>query len=236
MNYDEFTAAWSHALRESGLRSMSSARESLTMRSLDRHYEIYVEPVGGQDAAPFHVTAALSWVWSALDTARMRSTEEDLLHEVLGDQASRVTDSDEAWLRIDVSLRASLPHGQPLPWPDAAAWASWRHESVTRLERIEPLVPSERVQETEDGRLAILAWQGEPSVRASCDLRGVLQLESVRIDAFQMIVLPRQWDDPARESDPPPDRALSAMFARVRSALHGWMEALDHLSPPKRPR
>ena len=55
-----------------------AADEKLDVRSLDRSYEIYVEPVGGQDAEPFTVTAKLGWKWSALHTARTAWREKEV--------------------------------------------------------------------------------------------------------------------------------------------------------------
>ncbi len=66
---------------------------------------------------------------------------------------------------------------------------------------------------------------------ARCDARGALLLEGVEVSAWQAINLPRIWDDPERDEDPPPDHELERMFARVRGALYAWLEALDHLRP-----
>ena len=56
-------------------------------------------------------------------------------------------------------------------------------------------------------------------------------MESLKLDAFQLLDLPRRWDDPDREPDELPDRKLREMFARVKASLYAWMEALDHLKP-----
>src|SRR3990167_4086395 len=62
--YEEFVRTWTAVLRESGLPVFGvAASEKLDLRSLDRSYEISVEPVGRQDAEPFTVTARLGWRW-----------------------------------------------------------------------------------------------------------------------------------------------------------------------------
>jgi hypothetical protein len=93
------------------------------------------------------------------------------------------------------------------------------------------------VEELENGGLGILAWQGEPTLKVTCDEDGGLRLASISLSAFQMIELPRIWDDPDREPDPNPASQLSAMFARVKAALHAWGEVMDHLvRTPESPR
>jgi hypothetical protein len=86
VTYDEFKQTWGLALRDSGLPILSAheGKETLDLRSMDRGFESYVEPLGEQEAEPFHVAAVLSWRWDALATARTVTTEEDMLTEVLG--------------------------------------------------------------------------------------------------------------------------------------------------------
>jgi hypothetical protein len=145
--------------------------ETLDLRTMDRAYEIYLEPLGGQDAEPFHVTAALSWSWDALLTARAATKEEDMLTELFGRREAAQLVAESPRLRIDMKLKAALPWGKPLSWPSRAAWAAWVRETMGRLERIEPLTPEEHVRETESGDLEVLAWQGSPEARVSCTPR-----------------------------------------------------------------
>lgn len=79
-----FRVAWRGLLGESGMRSFGSDREQLDLRSMERTYASIVEPLGGQLSEPFTTTAELSWRWDALHEARTRSTEEDVLRELLG--------------------------------------------------------------------------------------------------------------------------------------------------------
>lgn len=232
MRYEDFKLAWDEALRESRLPvigGVHGGEESLDLRSMDRHYQLYVEPLGGQDVKPFHVTATLSWRWSTTQTARSRSTEEDLLTELLGREGSWEIETEPPWLRVDIALGASAPYGKPLPLPSKAIWAKWVREAMGRLESIEPVIPEENVREADDGQLEILAWRGEPVIKAVCAADGELKLEQVELSAWQAIVLPRQWDGSDREPDEHPHRQLREMFQRVRSALHAWMEVMDHL-------
>jgi hypothetical protein len=235
VTYEEFEHAWISARRESGLRLMSAheGNESLDLRSLSRTFETFVEPLGGQEAEPFHVVATLGWRWDALHTARSKTTEEDMLTEVLGRERVRghKVRTERSAIRVDVKLSASLPFGQAIPMPAHSAWAKWTHEVLARLEAIEPLVPDERTRQARDGMLEILAWQGEPVARVLCEHDGVLKLAAVEVTAFQLLELPRRWDDSDRKEDPPPAPQLHEFFGRVRASLHAWMQALSHLIP-----
>jgi hypothetical protein len=235
VTYDEFRQAWIAARRESELPLLSAheGEESLDLGSLARTFKTFVEPVGGQEADPFHVAAALSWRWDALLTARSATTEEDMLTEVLGRERvwGHKVNTERSPMRIDVTLSASLPHGKAIPMPGATVWAKWAREVHGRLERIEPLVPDKTTRETRDGRLEVLAFQGEPVAKIFCGADGGLKLDGVEVAAFQIIELPRRWDDRDRKPDPHPSPQLHEFFARVRAGLHGWMQAVNHLTP-----
>lgn len=233
MQYEEFLQAWQGSLQESGLRTFGFARETLESRSLERTYECFVEPAYGQGAEPFNVTAKLSWRWDALMTARTLTTEEDALTTLLGRDEVDELETERPWLRIDIELRASLPMDEGIALPAPKALAAWVRETMTRLASIEPLVPSEKVREADDGRLEVLAWKGDPRLEISCREGGRLILDDVSVAAFQLVELPRVWDDPEREADDDPSGALVALFRRVRSSIQAWMEATDHLLPKR---
>lgn len=235
MTYEEFKQAWIAARRESGLplASAHEGEETLELRSLDRIFETFVEPLGGQEAEPFRVSAALSWRWDALLAARSATTEEDMLTEVLGRErvSGHKVRTERSPIRMDVTLRASLPYGKAIPMPAPVAWARWASEAHGRLEQFEPLVPKQTTREARDGRVEYLAWQSEPVAKISCGADGSLKLDSVEVAAFELLELPRRWDDPDRKEDPHPAPQLHDLFARVRAALHAWMQAVDHLAP-----
>jgi hypothetical protein len=75
-----------------------------------------------------------------------------------------------------------------------------------------------------------IPWrQGDPAIKTTCGDCGELKVTGIEVSAWQAIHPPRVWDDPERESDDDPADQLAAMFERVRAALHGWTEGLDHL-------
>jgi hypothetical protein len=230
MDHEEFRAAWERCLCDSKLRLHGpDATESIEQRRLDRIYEVFVEPLGGQDAQPFFVTAKLSWRWTALLTAWAASTEEDMLSTLFPRSEARDLKTEKPCVRVDIVLSATLPWGKPLPLPAKAVWARWVQETMGRLEDVERLLPEQTSRENDDGMLEVLAWNDLPEVEASCAADGSLMLTGVRIAAGQLVEVPRKFDDPHREPDDDVDEQLTEMFARVRASLSAWMQALDHL-------
>ena len=232
MNYNGFKACFLSALRESRLPMIGlEPKEVLDVGSAERTFTVSVEPIDREIGRPFHIAATLSFRWSALQTARTVTCEGDLLAELLGRDDAEPTETERPWLRVDIKLRAGLEWGKGIAMPAASAWAQWSREALGRLEKIERLVSDDVVREMPDGRHAILAWQGDPEVKASCNPRGELRLEAIMVSAFQGVDLPRVWNDSGREPDDDPYDQLEAMFHRVRAALYAWGEVMDHLRP-----
>lgn len=71
--------------------------EMLDLHTLDRIHRIIVEPIGRQDAEPFLATASLSWRWSALQTARTNTTEEDVVTEMFGRHELAGAETERPW-------------------------------------------------------------------------------------------------------------------------------------------
>ena len=229
MTYDEFRGAWLLALRESGLHifGVDALQESLALRAMDRIGESIVGPYPRSD--PFTVCAKFRWRWDALNTARTATCEEDLLTELVGrDEAARMR-TQRPWLRVDISLHASLPMGSPMPLPSKAKWAVWANDVIHMLASRTPIVPAETSREDRRGRLAILAYQGEPKAKVHCEGDGELKLVALEVAAWQAIELVRKWSDSSRRPDKGVGSQLDQMFARVKAALGAWTELTLHL-------
>jgi hypothetical protein len=85
--------------------------------------------------------------------ARARTTTGRGPTELLGRESGSRAKTERPWLRVDVSLRASLPHGGWIPMPPSEVWATWAHEAIGRLEAIEPIVPAKRTRPGREGLL-----------------------------------------------------------------------------------
>lgn len=226
MRYDEFMRLWHAGMSAAKLHRQHSTTESIEVGGMDRCFETYVEPSGGQQTPPFYVTAKLSFAWSALQERRATYSEEQVVRDVMGDEGE-AQDTERPWLRIDVGLSATVTNGVALPFPSKAQCETWIRAVRRRLEGAERLLADDVVEERDDGKLAILAWQDEPKLEVSVRGDGSLALHAVSLEAWQSVRLPRRWEDSSRDDDPSPD--LAAMFHRVRTSMQAWMESLDHL-------
>ena len=225
MNYDQFRTVWHEALDEAGLLPFPPRpAEAVDLRWTSRTYSIHVSLRGVQRAGLFHISAGLSWKWRAALAARSATTEEDLLMELLGRDGYYLV-TEQPWLRVDVTLRATLPVDSPLPMPDAGAWSRWVAEVTTRLA---PFLPISGMDEDEV-EVDALSWRAEPAARLHCDPDGQLYLTGVELSAWQGIDLPRQWDNPDRPPDRRPDAQLTDFAGRVRRALQEWEDCLRYL-------
>lgn len=75
---------------------------------------------------------------------------------------------------------------------------------------------------------SVLAYSGSVEPEIVLLENGSLGLKGVSFDAWQGIVLPRQWDDPEK-SDPAPDEALFDFAERIAQAMKCLRDNLTRL-------
>jgi hypothetical protein len=226
MNYEQFRAIWYEALNEAGMRPyLFPPTEMVELGNMSRTYQVYAHLTPLREVKPFHVSARLRWTWDALQAARAATTEEDLMAELLGED-ERHKDNEQPWLRLAVTLSATLPWGSPLPLPEPSAWRDWL---VDVKERLDPLLSTE--WEARDERIAVFASRSEPEAEVQPAADGRLSLTGVNLSAWEGINLPRQWDDPNREPDEDPYDQLADFVERVLEAMDEWNQSLVHLLP-----
>jgi hypothetical protein len=220
VTYDDYIMVWKDALAKSGLSVGGFVTEAIVLRDMTRKYRAYASLRRLPPPDGFNVTAELSWNWDALLSARSATVEEDMLMQVLGDDRRDVP-TVPPFLRVDIVLHATRPWGKPEPMPTAPMWKRWVALTQSRLA---PLLL--RDVDDNDGNLAVMAWRGEPEAKFVCQSDGQLALVAVEVSAWEGMMLPRQWDDPARGYDEEPDEHLTAFFGRVAQALQVWEESV----------
>jgi hypothetical protein len=224
MDYREFTDLWLEALRQAHFPSLHFLRpvETVDIRSMDRTYRAYLWWPGTPETKLFSVIAEISWEWDALLSGRFATTEEDMLMQIYGDFGIH-EDTELPWLRIDVTLHASISLDTHFPLPLLANWQRWVEEVELELE---PILPGGSEGEDEDQDS--LAWHGTPEAVIIFDSEGHTFLQRVSLKAWQGITLPRQWDDPEK-TDPDPYKQLYEFATRIRQALEIWQGSLVYL-------
>lgn len=224
MNYHHFTELWLQALRQARFPNLYPLHinETIDIHSMDRTYRAFLLWPGAPETKLFTVTAEISWEWDALLSARFATTEEDMLMQVYGDFGIH-KDTEPPWLRIDVTLHASIALDTRFPLPLLTNWQRWVKIVSSELETILPSEP-----DSKEEHLSLLAWRGEPEAAVTFDPQGHTFLQSVSLPAWQGINLPREWDDPDK-SDPEPDRQLYEFAMSIRRALEIWQDSLVNL-------
>jgi hypothetical protein len=136
---------------------------------------------------------------SSAERERIIRQRDALIKELASAFApDRRQERDRRWVRVDVTLHATLPADAPLPMPDADVWRHWMVSVMHEMDRLEsPNLPEARWERGE----VPLFWQGHPVARLQCRPDGRLYLTGVELPAWQGIELPRQWDDPERPQD-----------------------------------
>jgi len=225
MHYEEFKGQFLQALDSSSLRLMTpEPTETLDIHTTDRTFKVYVEPPDARLGDRFYVTAKMWWRWDVTLTARSATTEEDLLVELLGREHDNIN-TEQPWLRVDVSLRVGvLPNADVFVLPEPKIWSRWVRTVNERLGGPDRLVSGEV-----SNKGLFMSWRGQPEVIAKGNDLGHPVVSSISVSAFELIKLTRQWDDPDREPDDDPMAQVEAMFGRLERALKVWRESLVHL-------
>lgn len=227
MRYEEFKALWEQVFRQSGPPQIGvRAEESIELGNVSRRYEAFFE--GRTRPEPFHVSAKVSWRWDALASARTSTTEEDMLTELFGDRTAKRT--ARPWLRVDVSLHASLMDQTRIPVPDATIWPGWLREVEARME---PLLPYDS-DLSRGGQILVTSWRGQPTLQVRFAGEGQPMIDRVELAAWQGIDVPRHWDDPERRADKSPLKELEELARRTGEALRTWGDLAKVLLPAQR--
>jgi hypothetical protein len=228
MNYTAFYKAWDAALRTAGLlTSADRTEDSVELATMARKHSILVGVFHNQRNELFTTSMELSWQWDALLSARMRTTEQDVLTELLGRQGAAPAETEQPWLRVDIKLHGKLEWGKPLPLASSETWRAWVAEVTSQ---VDPLLPPAAYDEP-GSEGSIRSWLGEPEAQLRVGHAGELWLLGVQLRAWQAIVLPRHFDDPDCMEDEDPRVQLDAMVARWVTALAAWKKSLMMLVP-----
>jgi hypothetical protein len=236
MRYDEFRDRWQAAARAARLLSVHDRpEETVNLTTTARRWSVHLLL---RAVAPFHAGATIDFRWDAFAAARSYTCEEDLLTELLGRRAGRST--QPRLVRVDITLRATLPYGSTTPLPAPEIWRPWVASVEEGLDGA-LAAPSRRKE-------AIERWRGGLEIEGCAPLDGAIALRGLSVAAFEMIVVPRIWDDPKRRArEASAGARFDELARRFRGAADAWTASVGELarwlrhapgasSPPSRRR
>ena len=217
MRYDEFRDRWQAALRRARLLfHHDRPEETIDLATTERRWRVRPLP---RAAEPFNAGATISFRWDPFDAARSYTCEEDLLTELLGRRAARST--QPRLVRVDITFRATLPSGSTTPMPVPDVWASW----VASLEeKLENALTGRRRKRGER------AWRGDLEIDGRTTPGGAFSFHGMSVPAYEMIVVPRIWDDPKRRArEASAGQQIDGLAERLRGALDVWTASVGEL-------
>ena len=228
MNYQEFRDLWHNALREARLKIPYPVgpSEKIDLSNMTRSYELIVYGSSLPKSEPFDITAKIEWDWDATLSARFATTEEDMLMQVFGDFGIHTEDTVPPLLRMDVSLTAGVTYETTYPMPAVDQWQRWVRPISDELKLIFP------TGYDKEGGMCAYSDPIQANVNVMED--GRLNLDSMSFKAWQVIRLPRQWDDPNKR-DPSPVEELRNFACRIAQAMNTLEHGLAHLVKGKTP-
>lgn len=227
MRYAEFRDQLEDALREEGLLFDGASRrvEMIDLRDTARHWKVHVHRTAPANAEPFHVFAAVEFDWSPVDAARAYSCEEDLLTELVG-RRTRLPRTERRWIRVDLSLHATLPYGSTTSIPERQVLRGWTEAVVQAADAV-----FTHVKEKGGRIVAVLGGHGDVEVHARCYTNGLVSLSTVAISGFRIVRVPRVWDSPERRAVEADSRRELGRLARTfKTALDDWTESISALA------
>ena len=135
MRYAEFRDRLEDALQEARFFFHDADRrvETIDLADTVRSWKSYVRTAAPGSTEPFHVSAVVGLEWSPADSARAYTCEEDLLTELVG-RRKRPIKTERRWMRIDLSLHASLPYGSTTSLPEPHVFGAWTAAVVEKAD------------------------------------------------------------------------------------------------------
>jgi hypothetical protein len=219
MRYDEFRDRWQGALRTAHvLAHHDRPEEMIDLTTTERRWRVH--PLA-RPTEPFQAGATISFRWGPFNSTRSYTCEEDLLTELFGrSRAGRST--QPRLLRVDITLRAMLPYGSTTPMPAPDVWAPW---VASVEETLDTALTGRRRRKG-----AVIAWRGDLEIVGRSTPDGAFWFDGMSVSAFEMIVLPRIWDDPRRrEREASADEQIDGLAVRFRGALDAWTASVGEL-------
>lgn len=228
MRCDEFRDRLQEALSAVDLfsRHRDTISETIDIGTMQRRWRLNAWCSSPPQVEPFHVSASINFRWTPFNAARSYTCEEDLITELLGRRGTPAR-IERRHVRVDVALRARLPYGSSAFVPAPRPLGSWMASMNERLSASLASAPDEPTPP----RDAAVALREPVGIDARCAPDGRLVLDGVSVSAFQIVPVPRIWDDPKRrEREPDIGRDLADLAQRFRRGVDAWTDGIAELA------
>ena len=232
MRYEGFRDRWQAALRSQQLLFLGDhADEAIDLGTMSRRWKVHLLP---RDVGPFTVGATIGFRWSPVEAARSYTNEEDLLTELFGRRRPGKA-TQPRLVRVDLGCRAGLPYGSTTPLPSPETWLAWL-ESVEEAIQ-DALTPRRKTK-------GHISWCGSVELEGRTAPHGSFSLSALKLPAFEMVAVPRIWDDSRRrDKEPTGVKPIVELAKRFSDAVEQWRTSLgelvkwlEHRPAPRPPR
>jgi hypothetical protein len=235
VTYETLKREWEQALERCGFFCYHPTQELLDWNRMSRHVEngVMVWPLGTTVGdGLFEMGAKLGWDWSALQTERYITTEDDTLIQMIGpdnlDRLSLPTTAEDAQseLRVSMEIWVHIRRDRTV-YPTQFDLVRLANGIADCVRRFFENVKDHRPESPADPYFYI-CWTSDPSVSLRWTANG-FAIDTVVVEVRERCLLPRAWDY-VEEFYPidPIDEQFDGILSRVREAMLSVAAFLDN--------
>jgi hypothetical protein len=243
INYETLKRKWERALKRCRFFRFNDTQEILNWNAMSRCVEsgVLVRPLGfTMGNGLFELGAMLSWGWSALQTARYHTTEDDILAQMVGPDTLEniplpTTEEDtQSEMRIHAEIKVHIRRDRTV-YPAQFDLNGLANGIAACIGRFFESVKDHKPESPADPYFYV-CWVSEPGARLRWTDDG-FAIDAIVVELSERFLLPRAWDW-VDESYPtyPIDGQLDSLLGRVREAMESIVTFLDNFQGEKRAR
>jgi hypothetical protein len=235
ITYEMLKQEWEQALDRCGFIRFYDTVESLNWNDMHRCVEsgVAIQPLGTtMGGGMFSLGVKLQWGWSALQTARYFTTEDDALIQMIGHDNLRklslpTTEEDaQSELGVHIEITVHVARNRAI-YPAQFDLNGLATGIVTRVRQYFENVKDHEPESPTDPYFYV-CWTHEPHVLLRWTADGFV-VDAIVVEVYERCLLPRAWDW-AEEFYPidPIDEQLDGLLGRAREAMLSIITFLDN--------
>lgn len=225
-SFESVAALFAGTLRQHFPARLEGEKTNLDLSTMNRLWQMTIVPFGlATSLAQWQYSAEVSWAWSALDTARHYTTEEDLVCELTGDWQGADTIAIELYVHVEYKLHPP----KDLPYPSMASIKQWWQKGLRAFYRQNPAI-----KELPDDPMHIgyLTYNFEPTLMTTLE-DGKPRLERIQLRTRRTLYVPRSFDDPDKLAEEEPlEEQVQSLALIIKDSCVSLRESIAYLVPP----